>query len=135
MHSTWAFRMQFRCTGDNLLTNTVMKLFFRKYGEGLPLIILHGLYGSSDNWVSIAKILSSRFMVILPDQRNHGLSPKSNIHDYEALSEDVYELADHLKLEKFFLAGHSMGGKCAIRFALKWPERLQGLLVADISPF
>jgi len=112
-----------------------MNLFFRKYGEGPPLIILHGLYGSSDNWITIAKGLSDKFNIILPDQRNHGLSPKSEIHDYNSLSKDIYELADFLGFDKFFLAGHSMGGKCAISFALKWPDRLQGLLVADISPF
>ena len=112
-----------------------MNLFFRKYGDGFPLIILHGLFGSSDNWVTIAKRLSDRFSVILPDQRNHGLSPGSSIHNYDALSDDIYELANSLRLEKIFLAGHSMGGKCAVSFALKWPEMLQGLLVADISPF
>lgn len=112
-----------------------MNLYFRKYGNGFPLIILHGLYGSSDNWVTIAKSISDKFTVILPDQRNHGLSPKSSIHNYTALSNDVLDLANDLRLKKFFLAGHSMGGKCAISFALKWPERLEGLLVADISPF
>jgi pimeloyl-ACP methyl ester carboxylesterase len=112
-----------------------MKLFFRKYGNGPPLIILHGLYGSSDNWVTIAKNLSDRFSVYLPDQRNHGQSPHSKIHDYESMSDDLYELVNELKLKKFFLAGHSMGGKTAIAFALKWPEMLFGLLIADISPF
>jgi esterase len=112
-----------------------MKLFFRKYGEGPPLIILHGLYGSSDNWVTIAKKLEERFTIYLPDQRNHGQSPHSDIHDYDSMRDDIYELTGDLKLKKFFLAGHSMGGKTAISFALKWPELLNGLLIADISPF
>jgi len=112
-----------------------MKLFFRKYGEGPPLIILHGLYGSSDNWATIAKNLSDSFTVYLPDQRNHGQSPHSEIHDYESMSDDLFELAEDLKLKKFFLAGHSMGGKTAVSFALKYPEMLNGLLIADISPF
>lgn len=112
-----------------------MKLFFRKYGNGPPLVILHGLYGSSDNWVTIAKQLSDNFTVYLPDQRNHGQSPHSKFHDYESMSDDLYELVNELKLKKFFLAGHSMGGKTAISFALKWPEMLFGLLIADISPF
>ena len=111
-----------------------MKLFYRKYGSGLPLIILHGLYGSSDNWVSIAKSISDRFTVFLPDQRNHGHSPHSPVHDYDSMTEDLFELVNDLKLKKFFLAGHSMGGKTAVNFALIWPERLYGLLVADISP-
>jgi esterase len=112
-----------------------MKLFFRKYGNGPPLVILHGLYGSSDNWVTIARKLSDSYTVYLPDQRNHGQSPHSEIHDYESMRDDLFELADDLKLRKFFLAGHSMGGKTAISFALKWPEMLNGLLIADISPF
>ena len=112
-----------------------MKLFCRKYGNGPPLIILHGLYGSSDNWVSIAKSLSDCYTVYLPDQRNHGRSPHSNIHDYDSMRDDLFELAGDLKLNKFFLAGHSMGGKTAISFALKWPEMINGLLIADISPF
>jgi len=112
-----------------------MKLFYRKYGEGPPLFILHGLYGSSDNWATIAKGLSDVFTVYLPDQRNHGQSPHSDIHDYESMRDDLYELVSELKIKKFFLAGHSMGGKTAISFALKYPEMLNGLLIADISPF
>lgn len=112
-----------------------MKLFFRKYGNGPPLLILHGLYGSSDNWVSIAKMLESRFTVILPDLRNHGLSPHSEYHDYNALSFDILELVSDMRLGHFFIAGHSMGGKTAIRFTMKWPEMIDGLIVGDISPF
>jgi esterase len=112
-----------------------MKLFYRKYGSGPPLIILHGLYGSSDNWGTIAKKLSDTFTVYLPDQRNHGQSPHSDIHDYDSMRNDLFELVNELSLKQFFLAGHSMGGKTAISFALKWPELLNGLLIADISPF
>lgn len=112
-----------------------MKLFYRKYGKGQPLIILHGLFGSSDNWVTIARKLSDDFTVYLPDLRNHGLSPHSSIHDYDSMSDDLMELVTDLSLMKVFLAGHSMGGKVAVRFAMKWPELLQGLLIADISPF
>ena len=112
-----------------------MKLFYRKYGSGPPLIILHGLYGSSDNWVTIAKELGKTFAVYLPDQRNHGQSPHHDNHDYNCMRDDLYNLASDLKLKKFFLAGHSMGGKTAISFAIKWPEMINGLLIADISPF
>jgi pimeloyl-ACP methyl ester carboxylesterase len=112
-----------------------MKLFYREFGNGPFLIILHGLFGSSDNWVSIAKKLSDTFTVILPDQRNHGNSPHSEIHNYSAMRDDLHELTETLSIDKFYLAGHSMGGKTAVSFALKWPEMLNGLLVADISPF
>jgi esterase len=111
-----------------------MKLFYRKYGSGPPLIILHGLYGSSDNWITIARNLSGKFTVYLPDQRNHGMSPHSDQHDYDSMRDDLFELAGNLGLEKFFLAGHSMGGKTAMNFAITWPEKLYGLLIADISP-
>jgi pimeloyl-ACP methyl ester carboxylesterase len=112
-----------------------MKLFYRKIGEGPPLVILHGLFGSSDNWLTIAKRISTGFTVYLPDQRNHGRSPHDKIHDYDSMSSDLYEFASDLDLRRFFLAGHSMGGKTAMKFAMKWPEMIQGLMIADISPF
>jgi esterase len=68
-----------------------MKLFFRKYGNGPPLFILHGLYGSSDNWVTIARNLSESFTVYLPDQRNHGQSPHADNHDYDSMSRDLFD--------------------------------------------
>jgi pimeloyl-ACP methyl ester carboxylesterase len=112
-----------------------MKLFYRKYGMGPPLVILHGLYGSSDNWVTIARKISGSFTVYLPDQRNHGLSPHSSDHSYDALSKDLFELIQDLGIGKFILAGHSMGGKVAVNFALNWPERINALIIIDISPF
>ena len=79
-----------------------MELFFRKYGEaGPPLVIVHGLYGASDNWVSIARDLSDRFEVFVVDQRNHGQSPHSPQHDYPSMREDLRDFMDlhgiHLK--------------------------------------
>ena len=112
-----------------------MKLYFRRYGEGPPLMILHGLYGSSDNWVTVAKTLGEIFTVYLPDLRNHGQSGHSEEHNYDAMRNDIHELAGSEGIRKFFLAGHSMGGKCAVAYSLMWPEMLYGLLVADISPF
>lgn len=112
-----------------------MKLFFRRYGNGPALVILHGLYGSSDNWVTSGRKLSEKFTVILPDLRNHGQSPHNESHTYDDLASDIHELAEDLKLEKFILAGHSMGGRAAMKFALKWPEKINALIVIDISPF
>lgn len=112
-----------------------MKLFYREFGEGIPLVILHGLYGSSDNWVSIARKLSDRFRVILPDQRNHGASPHHPVHSYDEMSRDLNELIEDLNFEKFYLAGHSMGGKTAMWYSSRWPERIAGLMIIDISPF
>ena len=112
-----------------------MKLFCRRYGEGPPLVILHGLYGSSDNWMTIARNISSHYTVYLPDQRNHGKSPHDDLHDYQSMSNDLFELVTEYKLGSFFLAGHSMGGKTAVNFALKWPGMINGLAIFDISPF
>lgn len=112
-----------------------MKLFFRKMGEGPPVIILHGLYGSSDNWITIARALSDSYTIYIPDQRNHGKSPHSSRHDYIEMTADIEELVQENIGGKFILLGHSMGGKVAINFALKHPERIASLIVADISPF
>jgi esterase len=112
-----------------------MKLFYRKYGEaGPPLIILHGLYGASDNWVSIARELSDQFEVFVPDQRNHGDSPQDDRHDYRAMSSDLCEFMDDRGIEKAALLGHSMGGKTAMLFAMECPERVESLVVVDIAP-
>jgi pimeloyl-ACP methyl ester carboxylesterase len=112
-----------------------MKLFYRKYGEaGPPLIIVHGLYGSGDNWISIARELADHFEVYTLDQRNHGQSPHSDIHDYPAMREDLRGFMDAHEIEKAVLIGHSMGGKTIMHFAAQWPERVQSLISVDIAP-
>jgi len=111
-----------------------MKLFYRKSGEGPAMIILHGLYGMSDNWLTVAKSLSGHFEVWLPDWRNHGNSPHDPAHDFESLTSDLLEFMDEHRIEKAILAGHSMGGKAIMRFAEKHPERISALIVIDISP-
>lgn len=111
-----------------------MRLNYRKYGNGSPLIILHGLYGSSDNWISIGKVLSSHFQVFILDQRNHGHSPHSMNHTYKAMREDLREFMDDHKIKKATLIGHSMGGKTAMLFASTYPHRVNNLIVIDIAP-
>ncbi|MEI8203065.1 MAG: alpha/beta fold hydrolase [Bacteroidota bacterium] len=112
-----------------------MQLFYRQYGqEENPIIILHGLLGISDNWVSFAKSLSPNENIIIPDLRNHGQSPHSKVHNYDAMVDDVIELMDVLKIEKANIIGHSMGGKVAMKLAFLYPERLRKLMVVDISP-
>jgi len=112
-----------------------MNLFYREYGAGFPVVILHGLYGSSDNWVSIANELAESYRIILPDLRNHGKSPHNIIHTYDSMSKDIHELVQKLEINKFVLVGHSMGGKTASFFARQWPDMLAGLVIIDISPF
>ncbi|MBC8003913.1 MAG: alpha/beta fold hydrolase [Verrucomicrobia bacterium] len=111
-----------------------MKLFFREEGEGFPLVIVHGLYGSSDNWLTVGKKLSTAFKVYMIDQRNHGRSPKDEEHSYEAMKNDLAEFFDQQKIEKAILLGHSMGGKTAMSFAADYPERVEKLVVVDITP-
>jgi esterase len=111
-----------------------MKLYYRHFGEGPPLIILHGLFGQSDNWVTVGKRLSDQFSVYIPDQRNHGLSPHATVHTYPALSDDLFDFIEEHELDKAILIGHSMGGKAAMLFALEHPEMVEKLIIVDISP-
>jgi len=111
-----------------------MKLFFRESGQGEPLIILHGLFGSSDNWYTHAKTFASHFKVYLVDQRNHGQSPHSDEFNYKALTLDLEEFMTEHAIEKPILLGHSMGGKTAMNFAVKNPDKLSKLIVVDIVP-
>lgn len=111
-----------------------MKLNVRKTGTGSPLIILHGLFGSADNWMSIAKELSESYTLYLVDQRNHGDSDHSDEWNYQVMAEDIVELMDEEGLEKAFIMGHSMGGKTGMFMALIHPERVEKLIVADIAP-
>ena len=111
-----------------------MELFFRKFGEGPTLIIVHGLYGSSDNWLSIGKELSNDFEVFLIDQRNHGQSPHADHHTYDLLKDDLMGFIDGLGIEKAIMVGHSMGGKVVIQLAADYPERIASLVVIDIAP-
>ena len=111
-----------------------MILFHRQYGEGQPLVILHGLFGQSDNWTTLARAWSNRFNVIAIDQRNHGQSPHDEVFSYEVMAEDLAETLDSLNLDSVHLLGHSMGGKTAMFFAQRHPQRIAKLIVADIAP-
>jgi esterase len=111
-----------------------MKLYFRKSGKGRPLIILHGLYGSSDNWYSFGKALSKFYEVYLIDLRNHGRSPHSEEHNYSLMIKDLAEFFDLHRLENAVVIGHSMGGKTAMLFAYCYPSMIEKLVVVDASP-
>lgn len=112
-----------------------VKLFFREFGNSTnKLVILHGLYGSSDNWVSIARQLEKDFHVFALDQRNHGHSPHTSSHTYEDMVADLLQFVEEQHLDEINLLGHSMGGKTAMRFALQYPNLIKKLIIADISP-
>lgn len=111
-----------------------MKLSYRETGEGKPLIILHGLFGSSDNWLSIANELESEYKVYLIDQRNHGSSPHDDDFTYEAMAADLADFLKEHNIKDPIVMGHSMGGKTAMQFALSYPDLLRKLIVVDIAP-
>jgi pimeloyl-ACP methyl ester carboxylesterase len=113
-----------------------MKLAFRKFGEGKALLILHGLFGQSDNWNTLAKQFSEQnFEVFTIDLRNHGLSPHHQVWDYEVMASDIYEFIHDYNIQHPILLGHSMGGKVAMNFALNYDDLLlDKLIVADIAP-
>ncbi|MDA7426379.1 alpha/beta fold hydrolase [Thalassococcus lentus] len=98
-----------------------------------PLLIVHGLYGSGRNWGVIAKRLGGDRLVLTPDMRNHGDSFWSDTHDYPSMADDLAEVID-AHGGKADVVGHSMGGKAAMVMALKRPELIQRLIVADIAP-
>jgi len=108
-------------------------LHCKRYGAGDPLLILHGLFGSWDNWHPVARALSRRFRVYVPDLRNHGDSFHSPQFDYDAMAGDIQNLLDAIAHDRAVLLGHSMGGKVALRFAALHPERVQRLIVVDIT--
>lgn len=110
-----------------------MKLYHREMGSGQPLLIIHGLFGSSDNWLTHARNLSDSFRVILVDQRNHGHSPHMHEHSYDLMAQDLYELVADLGLRDLLLIGHSMGGKTILRFAQQYSFLIDRMVVADMG--
>ncbi|KAF0236983.1 MAG: alpha/beta [Prolixibacteraceae bacterium] len=111
-----------------------MELFYRKEGSGSPLVIVHGLYGSSDNWVNIGKRLAEKHTVYMIDLRNHGHSPFSGSHTFNDMRNDLEEFFEKHNIEKATILGHSMGGKAAMWFAADFPEKVEKLVIADIAP-
>lgn len=109
-------------------------LHFRKSGHGSPLVILHGLYGSSDNWISVARKLEEKFTIFIPDLRNHGQSPHTSTHTYQDMVDDLFKFFNDHHISKATILGHSMGGKLAMMFAAEYPELVTGLIIADIAP-
>ena len=110
-----------------------MQLHYQSLGDGQPLVLLHGLFGSSDNWGSIAKHFSQAHRVICVDLRNHGKSPHHHSQSYNEMACDLLELCNALHLESIHLLGHSLGGKVAMQFATQYPEQIDKLIVVDIA--
>jgi pimeloyl-ACP methyl ester carboxylesterase len=112
----------------------VLELNHKEFGHGDPLIILHGLFGTLDNWQTIAKKLAENFTVFIVDQRNHGRSPHTEEHGYSCMAEDLHDFMTSKWIYKAHILGHSMGGKTVMRFATEYPDMVDKLIVADIAP-
>lgn len=113
-----------------------MKLHLRESSSesgGEPLVILHGLFGSGDNWASVARELPDR-RCLMPDLVNHGASPHEDSFDLTRMAEDVLETLDGAGVDRFDIMGHSLGGKIALLVALKAPRRVRRLVVLDVAP-
>lgn len=103
-------------------------------GQGDPLVLIHGLFGSYENLGMIARQLADSFQIINVDLRNHGKSAHSASMNYPEMAQDVLETLDSLNISNAFFLGHSMGGKVAMQIALAAPSRVRKLILADISP-
>jgi esterase len=111
-----------------------MELYCRIEGSGFPVIILHGLLGSSDNWRAISTRLSPNYKIYTPDLRNHGRSPHGEIMTYPAMADDLRELMERENISECHVVGHSLGGKVAMQFATTHPDRMSKLVIVDITP-
>jgi len=111
-----------------------LNLVCESLGSGPPLLILHGLFGSSGNWRGIARELAATHSVCCVDLRNHGASPWADTMDYVEMADDVMQLVARLHLDRPTVLGHSMGGKTAMALALRHPQRIGRLIVVDIAP-
>jgi pimeloyl-ACP methyl ester carboxylesterase len=111
-----------------------MKLHYQSYGEGFPLIMLHGLFGMLDNWHTVSRMLGGHFRVLALDQRNHGRSPHTPELSYEVMADDIRDFMAQQEISSAFVLGHSMGGKVAMATALRYPDLVEKLVVIDIAP-
>lgn len=111
-----------------------LQLAFEDLGDGPPVVVLHGLFGSSRNWRGIARALSAEHRVICVDLRNHGRSPWIGSMTYSEMAADVRALIRSEQLDRPVVIGHSMGGKTAMTLALESPESVGRLIAVDIAP-
>ena len=111
-----------------------MELNHKTFGQGPPLLILHGLFGTLDNWQTLGKKWAEHYTVVLIDQRNHGRSPHLDAHNYPLMAEDLKAFMETNWIYEATLLGHSMGGKTVMQFATHYPEMVEKMVVVDIGP-
>jgi esterase len=116
------------------MDSPMTSLFFQKLGQGPPMLILPGLLGTGDNWLTIAKELAMQYTLYLVDHRNHGRSFHHAVMTYEAMTEDLSYLMIQEGIVNPILIGHSMGGKVGMEFAQTYPQAVAKLIVVDIAP-
>lgn len=112
----------------------MFELNYKTFGQGDPIIILHGLFGTLDNWQTIAKQLAQQYSVYIIDLRNHGRSPHADEFDYPTMATDVQHFMESHWIYKAHIIGHSMGGKVAMQLATEYPDMVDRLIVVDIAP-
>lgn len=111
------------------------RLRFAQSSQGaLPILLIHGLFGSLDNLGGLGRELNKQHTILQVDVRNHGLSPRAETMDYRAMANDMLETLDTHQLDEVLVIGHSMGGKIAMTLAGMAPERIKQLVVIDIAP-
>ncbi|AFM04086.1 putative hydrolase or acyltransferase of alpha/beta superfamily [Bernardetia litoralis DSM 6794] len=113
-----------------------MKLNYKELGnpKSQPLLILHGVFGSLDNWLTLGRQFAETYRVFLIDQRNHGRSPHDSTMNYTALADDLHNFIEEHQLKNPLLIGHSMGGKVVMQYALNYPDTFEKMVIVDISP-
>ena len=131
-----AWKMSLECTSKNYSKGMKQLLHSKILGrEGVPVLILHGLLGMGDNWLSLGKKYTENgFNVHLIDQRNHGKSFHDDEMNYEVMVEDLHRYTTQHHLNHFHIIGHSMGGKTAMNFAMRHPEMVDKMIIVDIAP-
>ena len=111
----------------------MIELNYKTFGEGRPVIILHGIFGMLDNWQTFGKKLGEEYQVFLVDQRDHGRSPHTEEFNYPLLAEDLKDFITQHNLEQPLLIGHSMGGKVVMEFLLNYPDVAGPSIVVDMG--
>ena len=111
-----------------------MLLHYKEYGQGQPLLILHGYLGCLDNWQTLAKVFAQNFRVLSIDLRNHGRSFHSPVFNYNAMAQDIESLVSDLSLESCIVLGHSMGGKVCMNLLSRNRIKIKKSIIVDIAP-